>query len=383
MKKLFAILSLGLILVSCNTTTNEAYTITGNAKGVHNGIRVRLAKPDKMGKQVVIDSALVMEEKFSLKGSVEEPGIHFLIIDGSAGNVVFMLENSTVSVDINKENLRESQITGSNSNESFQIYLNEMKNFQKTGQAEVAKFRMYSNEGNVEKLDSMREIINNLKVSQSKYSLRFLDENPTSYFGLYLIESESYNPAFEVEKHIKAFENLSSELQNSNKGKEVKEILDKKYEEFQKIAHLEVGNMAPKFEAPTPDGKMVSLDDMRGKVTIIDFWAAWCGPCRRENPNVVKVYEKYHDKGLEIIGVSLDGEGARQQNPKKAWLEAIAKDKLTWNHVSSLMYFNDPVAKLYNITSIPATYILDSEGKIIAKNLRGPALEQKISELLN
>ena len=106
-----------------------------------------------------------------------------------------------------------------------------------------------------------------------------------------------------------------------------------------------------------------------------------CGPCRRENPNVVKVYEQYHDKGLEIIGVSLDG-APNQKDPKKAWLDAIEKDGLEWNHLSSLMYFNDPVAKQYNIKSIPATYILDQEGKIVAKNLRGAALELKIKELL-
>ncbi|WP_339755901.1 TlpA disulfide reductase family protein, partial [uncultured Winogradskyella sp.] len=126
---------------------------------------------------------------------------------------------------------------------------------------------------------------------------------------------------------------------------------------------------------------IVSLNELRGKVTIIDFWAAWCGPCRKENPNVVRIYEKYHDQGLEIIGVSLDGH-SRQQNPKKAWLDAIEKDKLTWNHVSNLKYFNDPVAQLYNISSIPATYILDSTGIIVDKNLRGRALENRIKELL-
>ena len=117
---------------------------------------------------------------------------------------------------------------------------------------------------------------------------------------------------------------------------------------------------------------------MKGKVTIIDFWAAWCGPCRRENPNVVKTYKKYHEKGLEIISVSLDKPGEKDR-----WLKAIKDDNLTWHHVSNLKYFNDPVARLYNIRSIPSTYILDEDGKIVAKNLRGARLEAKIKELLD
>src|SRR5690606_17009896 len=144
----------------------------------------------------------------------------------------------------------------------------------------------------------------------------------------------------------------------------------------------EVGSMAPDFSAPNPDGTRISLSDIKGKVTIIDFWAAWCGPCRKENPNVVKVYEKYHDKGLEIIGVSLDG-APNQKDAKAAWMQAIEKDQLTWHQVSNLAYFNDPIAKQYQIQAIPATFILDSEGIIVAKNLRGDALEAKIAELLN
>ncbi|MBQ0721799.1 MAG: TlpA family protein disulfide reductase, partial [Gammaproteobacteria bacterium] len=129
-------------------------------------------------------------------------------------------------------------------------------------------------------------------------------------------------------------------------------------------------------------GKTIALNDIKGKVTLIDFWAAWCAPCRKENPNVVNVYNKYHEKGLEIIGVSLDGT-PQQKDAKQAWMDAIEKDKLTWNHVSNLQYFNDPIAKQFNINSIPATFLIDAEGKIIAKNLRGPALEEKIASLLN
>ena len=134
--------------------------------------------------------------------------------------------------------------------------------------------------------------------------------------------------------------------------------------------------MAPDFSAPSPSGKLLALNDVKGKATLIDFWAAWCRPCRAENPNVVKVYNKYKGKGLSIIGVSLD-------KTAEAWKKAIDDDGLEWHHVSNIAYFDDAIAKLYNVDAIPATFLLDENGVIVAKNLRGPALEARISEMLN
>ena len=118
------------------------------------------------------------------------------------------------------------------------------------------------------------------------------------------------------------------------------------------------------------------MSEILGKVTILDFWASWCRPCRLENPNFVKLYDKYHEKGLNIISVSLD-----RENQKSRWIKAIEKDNLSWYNVSNLKYWQDPVALMYNITSIPATFILDDKGTIISTRLRGSALEKKIDEL--
>jgi len=137
---------------------------------------------------------------------------------------------------------------------------------------------------------------------------------------------------------------------------------------------LMVGNVAPNISSPTPQGGSVALEDLRGKVVMIDFWASWCRPCRMENPNVVKAYNKYKGAGFEILGVSLD-------NNKQKWVDAIAKDGLTWPHISDLGGWGSQPAAAYGVSSIPATYLLDREGKIIAKNLRGPALESKLAEI--
>ena len=142
------------------------------------------------------------------------------------------------------------------------------------------------------------------------------------------------------------------------------------------IFKIEIGSIAPDFTAPDPDGNSVTLSKVLGKITILDFWASWCRPCRVENPNFVKLYNKYHDKGLNIISVSLD-----RENQMKRWVNAIEKDNLNWYNVSNLKYWQDPVAQLYNISSIPATFILDEKGKIIATRLRGSALEEKINQL--
>jgi peroxiredoxin len=133
--------------------------------------------------------------------------------------------------------------------------------------------------------------------------------------------------------------------------------------------------LAPAFSAKSPNGTTISLKESLGKVTIIDFWASWCGPCRKENPNVVALYNEFHSKGLNIIGVSLDDDATK-------WKDAIAKDKLTWNHVSNLKGFEDPIATLYDVQQIPTTFVLDSKGNIVAKDLRGDELKAKVQELL-
>ena len=139
-------------------------------------------------------------------------------------------------------------------------------------------------------------------------------------------------------------------------------------------ASFTMGAEAPDFSMNTPEGTPMKLSDLRGKVLLVDFWASWCGPCRRENPNVVAAYKKYHEKGFDVLGVSLD-------KTKDRWVQAIKKDGLMWHHVSDLKGWKNEAAKLYGVSSIPATVLLDKDGKIIARNLRGPALEAKLAEI--
>jgi peroxiredoxin len=147
-------------------------------------------------------------------------------------------------------------------------------------------------------------------------------------------------------------------------------------QQLDEMRALAVGQMAPDIVLPDPSGKTTKLSDLRGKYVLIDFWAAWCKPCRQENPNVVRLFNQYNSKGFEVFGVSLD-------RSREDWVKAIADDQLNWTQVSDLQYFNSAAAVLYQIQAIPATYLVDPDGKIIAKDLRGPSLEAKLAELFD
>jgi len=216
----------------------------------------------------------------------------------------------------------------------------------------------------------IQEEIQDIGLYEKAYKTQFVNENPNSLFSILLL-SEMVN-----RKDISAMDaavianKFSPKISSTQSGKSLISLIVSKKK-------ADVGGSAPGFSAPTPDGKVLALNDVLGKYTIIDFWASWCKPCRRENPNVVRVYNEYHDKGLNIISVSLDKAGQKER-----WIKAIEDDKMNWHHVSNLQGWNEPIAKMYSVRSIPATFLLDEKGNIIAKNLRGNALDAKIASLL-
>ena len=380
MKNYIALLLTLVLLSSCKTEAPkpEGYVISGSAPGMYNGIRVFLQAPGERGRKINMDTAIVMNESFKFEGKVDNPKLWSIAANSVSGSMPIIVENDIINVAFDKDNIDNTVITGTISNELLAAYYADLRELANKRAKSIGQFRTSQDEA-VKK--QAEENVVQINLEQSKLPFEYMSQNKDNAFPLILINDMLNNKEADLNKLSESLEGLDRDIKSSSFGLLVSNKLDNLKKQRAALGATAIGNKAPEFSAPTPDGKQLALKDVLGKVTIIDFWAAWCGPCRRENPNVVKVYEKYHDKGLEIIGVSLDGT-TRQKDPKGAWLKAIEQDNLTWHQVSNLNYFNDPVARTYNISSIPATFILDENGIIVAKNLRGAQLEAKVAELL-
>jgi peroxiredoxin len=219
---------------------------------------------------------------------------------------------------------------------------------------------------------SIDEIFLSAQAKKAEFVEKFINENPTSLATLSAIQ------AIRFDENVELFEtvanNLSEAYPNSDYVKQFKMTLVDLRAKQQAAAKTGIGAQAPEIVVQTPDGETIKLSDFRGKITMIDFWAAWCKPCRAENPNVVRVYNKYHDKGFEVFGVSLDRD-------KESWVTAIQQDGLPWKHGSELKFWQSSFVPAYNLEGIPMTYLLDENGIIIAKGLRGAELEAKLQEI--
>ncbi len=371
MKKLVFIIASIFLIVSCNNLKDNEFLISGKADGVTNGKKVFIEIQTETG-TIAKDTAVVTDGKFELKGITDGIDLGFIRIENEQINLPIILESGEIDITIVKDSLHKSTLGGTPNNDKFQkfntdtrIISEKVAKFEKDNNPAMQKAQMTKDTATVKRL---MEEYNKFQDEMNNYSKKFIKENKDAYLSVLLLENflmRQYLTPEEVKGH---FEKLDKSLLETKSAKNIKKVLDS-------MSEVTIGKPAPNFSAPSPDGKVVSLKESLGKVTIIDFWASWCGPCRAENPNVVAMYNELHDKGLNIIGVSLDKDAAK-------WKEAIAKDKLTWAHVSNLKHWSEPIAKQYNVQSVPATFILDAKGNIVAKDLRGEELKAKVKELL-
>ncbi len=364
-------LAVAATFTSCQE--EKGYFISGDAPEMENGKMVYVSEIDEnTNRPNRVDSTSIEDGRFELDmEDPETPNLSFLEFEGTQGNVIFIAENEKITFKVNKDSLRASKVTGGKENRLLYEYLDHLTEVNKKVTEGRTQMRSAFQEQDSTKLTTLqnteKEIIDNDKVFKKK----IVEENPDSFVSIMVISDMLRMQSYPVNEIQEMFDSLSEEVKNTAIGKQIAKSLENE----DKVA---VGSKAPNFTAPTPDGDKLALKDAMGKVTIIDFWAAWCKPCRVENPNLVKTYNKYKEDGLSVIGVSLDRPGQKDR-----WLEAIEQDGLPWHQVSNLKFWQEPVAQLYGIKAIPAAFVLDEDGTIVARDLRGDALDSKIGELLN
>lgn len=345
----------------------KPYTLSANIAGLKNE-KLYLYTNDTEEKKN--DSTFAKEGRFSFKGKIGEPILYILKIEGARSQLVFFLESGKINITGKKDSLSTATITGSPATDQWREWGIAWRKISSQAGPMYRRLDSATERGKVKASEEERKIFDDGMQSLNEQTAAavtaFISKYPQSPVGPFIILDRFVNyPNPEME--IKTFSMLGDKAKNSFYGKRITE--------HRRIAEKTGIGATPDFAITDTAGNLVKLSSLRGKYVLVDFWASWCAPCRKENPNVVKAYQQFHDKGFEIVGVSLD-------TKKDAWMKAIEKDRLTWNHVSDLKGWESDIVKEYGIKVVPTSFLLDKEGKVIANNLREEALHKKLKEVL-
>jgi peroxiredoxin len=369
LKTLLSVLVIVLITFSCGSKaeSGEGVTISGKIEKIIPNSWARLDIITTEGPKPVDTTNVQNDGSYSLTVNIDEPSFYRLGFNDSQ-YVTLILTGEEELVEVNADGVLPqgySEVSGSYDTQ----YLRDMDDVLKAYQTDMKRINKAAADAraaaDVETFRAVQEEYNQLTKSKDK-KLKDLSWNSlpsiAAFYGIQRLDPE---------QHFTFFDSISTELTRVLPQNPISLNLS---EMIETKRSLSMGAVAPEIALENPDGEVIRLSSLRGNYVLVDFWAAWCKPCRAENPNIVRAYNKYKGQNFEVLGVSLD-------RTRDAWLKAIEQDGLPWVHISDLKFWNSAVTKPYQLNAIPASYLIDPEGRIIGKNLRGPLLEAKLKEI--